>query len=97
MRARRTLFGILADRWERETSLLSSPTAKSAHPDYRRIIELGPNVVPMILQRMSKKGGHWFWALSAITKANPVSLANRGNIPAMRKAWLKWGKAHGYC
>ena len=87
-------FDRLADQWELATSVLSSPLQKAKHPAYQKIIEMGPPVLPLILQRMKVKGGHRFWALSQIAKANPVP-ESRGNIAEMRDAWLKWGREHG--
>lgn len=94
-------FTSLADQWERETSPLSSPTRKAAHPAYREIVNLGkaaPELVaPLILRRMKRRGGHWFWALSEITRDNPIPPEAHGNVAAMREAWLQWGSERGYC
>jgi hypothetical protein len=89
-------FNVLADRWEQETTILSSPKAKSFHPCYQEIIKMGKRAVPMILRRMADRGGHWFWALSELTGENPIPATAKGDIAAMREAWLKWGKAHGH-
>ena len=35
-------FEELASLWERETSMLSSPTRKASHPAYRAIVAMGP-------------------------------------------------------
>ena len=93
----RVLFEQLADRWEKQTSVLSSPTRKALHPDYRAIIAMGERVVPLILRRMRRHGGHWFWALSEITGQNPVPATAHGTMSRIRTAWLKWGRIRGYC
>jgi hypothetical protein len=101
IRARRLLqqqFNALADKWERDTSLLSSPTRKSMHPAYRRIIAMKkPDIVELILRRMKRQGGHWFWALSELTGIDPIPTEARGRIDAMREAWIEWGSKRGYC
>ena len=34
--------------------------------------------------------------LSAITGAHPVSEEDRGKIPKIADAWLRWGRENGY-
>ena len=55
---------------------------------------MGEPAVPLILERMKAQGGHWFDALHEITGADPGEPADRGNIPAMQEAWLKWGDSN---
>ena len=86
----------LADQWENETVFLSRTDLAAKHPAHQEIINMGEPAVPLILQRMKSQGGHWFSALREITNANPVQPADRGNVPAMQEAWLKWGEANGY-
>ena len=92
----RERFDKLADQWEIETVLHSNSAMKVKHPAYREIISMGEPVVPLILERMREKGGHWFEALRAITGANPVKRDDRGNIAVMQASWLEWGEANGY-
>ena len=87
----RERFLELADQWEDETVLLSRSDLASKHPAHREIVSMGEPAVPLILERMKAQGGHWFDALHEITGAGPVEPADRGNIPAMQEAWLKWG------
>ncbi len=85
----------LSAEWKEATSLLSSTTAMVSHPAYQAIIDLGPSVVPLLLDELQREPVHWFEALEAITGDNPVPLAHRGNIPAMAADWLDWGRTHG--
>ena len=94
--ATRAAFKRLADEWEAETALLSRSDQAADHPAHHAIIDMGEPVVPLILARMQAQGGHWFHALHAITGANPVKPAERGNIKAMQDAWQEWGKLNGY-
>ena len=82
----------LADRWTRETAALSSITEKATHPAYQQIIGIGPRAVPFLLRQLRDGGGHWFWALKSITRQDPVPADARGNMQAMAKAWLDWGR-----
>lgn len=85
-------FEALAGRWKTEIELLSSPTAMVAHPAYRAIIALGPQVVPFLLRDLEREPAHWFEALQAITGEDPVPREHWGDIAAMRSDWLGWGR-----
>jgi transcriptional regulator with XRE-family HTH domain len=89
-------FHRLADSWREQTSHLSSVSAIAMHPAYQQIIGMGRAALPLILRELEREPNHWFWALNAITKFNPVKQEQRGNLKEMSKAWLEWGKAQGY-
>ena len=91
-----TRFFSLKDEWETQTAHLSSLTEIAMHPAYQHIIGLGPVAIPLILNEMKKKSGHWFWALKAITGEDPVLPNQRGRIKLMTEAWLNWGREQGY-
>ena len=84
----------LAEQWRAETMFTSSSTEKVMHSVYQRIIGMGPAVLPLILRELRQKGGHWFWALRAITGENPVKPEDIGRVKKMAEAWLKWGQEH---
>ena len=88
-------FRDLADRWEEETMFMSNSEQATSLPSYDAIVQLGDPAVPLILKRMQTRGGHWFHALRDITKEDPVAPADWGNVAAMQKAWLRWGRDHG--
>jgi hypothetical protein len=85
----------LAAEWKRDTVLLSSTSAISGHPAYRAIIAMGPAVVPLLLRDLERESSHWFEALQVITGEDPVPKEDRGRIPAMRDAWIAWGRSRG--
>jgi hypothetical protein len=89
-------FRRLADAWRAETAYLSSSTAIFEHPAYQEIIQMGPEAIPLLLRELSADPDHWAWALTSITGENPVPPADRGNLPRMTEAWLRWGREHGY-
>ena len=95
-RADAGLFRELASRWRSETDVVSSVSEMVLNPAYQQIIGMGPNAVPFLLRELERESGHWFWALEAITRTNPVDPHDQGDVPAMRAAWLQWGKRHGY-
>ncbi|MGH1397103.1 MAG: hypothetical protein ACRAVC_24170 [Trichormus sp.] len=86
----------LAEQWRRETGMLSVISKISMHPAYQRIIGMGQPVVPLIMRELESEPDHWFWALSAITGANPVKPEQRGKLQQMAEAWIEWGRANGY-
>ena len=88
-------FADLVRRWREETAFLSSSTAQAAHPAYQQIVGMGPGALPLILRELEDRGGHWFWALKAITGVDPVPPEERGRVQAMGQAWLHWGREQG--
>jgi hypothetical protein len=86
----------LAAQWERATGMLSRVQKMVMHPAYQRIIGMGQPVVPLILRELEREPDHWFWALEAITGANPVLPEQRGRLDEMAAAWLAWGRENGY-
>ncbi len=82
--------------WNADTAILSSITEIAMHPAYQQIIGMGRSAVPLILEEMNEKPGHWFWALKSITGEDPVLPEQRGRIKEMTKEWLSWGKEQGY-
>jgi hypothetical protein len=89
-------FHALAERWTKETAHLSNMAKKALHPAYQEIIGMGEGVVPLLLAELRREPDDWFWALYAITGANPVPVESRGNLRAMAEAWLQWGFEKGY-
>lgn len=87
-------FRRLVEQWRGETLFISSSTEKMMHPSYQRIIGMGPAVVPLLLRELQERGGHWFWALRAITEEDPVNPEDVGRVRKMTEAWLQWGKQH---
>jgi hypothetical protein len=89
-------FGRLAATWRQAVAHHSSTTVRNNHPAYREIIDLGPEVVPLLLRDMEDNHTHWFCALREITGTNPIPPSAAGNILQMIEAWLRWAKDKGY-
>ena len=66
------------------------------HPDYQRIIDMGEQAVPLILEELEREVDHWFPALRQLTGASPVPEESKGNLAKMRDAWLCWGRDEEY-
>ena len=65
------------------------------HPAYQKIIGMGPEVLTHLLVKLRDEPDHWFWALAAIARENPIPDDQSGNFAAMRESWLDWGRAAG--
>ena len=89
-------FARLAREWKARKSHSSCVEDMALDMAYQQIIGLGPPVIPFILAELERDPDHWFWALHAITQANPVPDASRGRVAAMSEAWLDWGRNQWY-
>ena len=85
-----------AERWYLDTLILSSYFEKILHPDYQKILTLGPDAIPLILRELEDMPNDWFWALQMLTDTDPVQEHQAGDMQAMADAWLKWGKNERY-
>ena len=91
-----TKFRDLSTEWKSTRNSLNSGTEMFMHPAYQKIIGMGQDVVPLIFSELEKNIDHWFWALKAITEADPVPPAHRGRLGLMAKDWLSWARTQGY-
>ena len=51
------------------------------HPDYQRIIQMGEQAVPLILEELEREADHWYPALRQLTGVSPVRRKARGILP----------------
>jgi len=89
-------FHHLVREWKDAKVFTSSGTEIALHPAYQQIIGMGKEAIPLILKELQREQDHWFWALKAITGEDPVPPSDRGKLPNMTEAWLRWAQAHGY-
>ena len=68
----------------------------ASHPAYQKIIGMGQEAIPLILQDLKATKAQWFWALRSIAGESPIRPQDRGDIDAMTDAWLAWGKRRRY-
>jgi hypothetical protein len=90
----RCRFNQLVRSWKRETRHISSMTKTIMHPAYQAIIGMGRQALPFIFEELEHHGGHWFWALYAITQEDPARGSD--DFAEAARAWLKWGRSNGY-
>jgi hypothetical protein len=92
-----SIFQSLADKWRKETAHISSIAKMVMHPSYQSIIGMGPDIVPLLLRELKQQDpDHWFWALAAITRENPIEPQDAGDTAKMAEAWVRWGEERGY-
>jgi hypothetical protein len=92
-------FQNLVDEWRHERGAMSSITEMATLRPYQNIIGMGEEAIPLILAELKSEGDEpdqWFWALGAITGANPVSPEDQGNFAKMAQAWFKWAEDEGH-
>ena len=85
-------FRALAVQWREETFGQSLAAPGILHPAYLRIIGMGEQAIPWILEELEERGGQWYVALQSITGEDPVAKKDRGQRPRMRAAWHEWGR-----
>lgn len=88
-------FNLLKEEWYKERGATSSITKMAMCTSYQQIIKMGEKALPLILQQLKIEGDEpdmWFWALSKITDADPVTEDIRGDVVKMSQAWLEWGR-----
>jgi hypothetical protein len=86
-------------QWHQQRGATSSITTAALCPAYQSIIGLGKTAIPFIIAQLKSEGNEpdqWFWALKAITGADPVADEDRGDYVAMAQKWLQWAESEGY-
>lgn len=93
---RRAQFLRWSAEWKRATEFESSLHAIAMQAAYQRIIGMGDEAIPYILEELLREPDHWFWALTSITGVDPVPPGDSGDLQRMTEAWIRWGRIHGY-
>jgi hypothetical protein len=85
--------------WHEETEHLSSPSQIMMHPSYQAIMGLAVGneneLIRLMLKDMRENRRLWFWALSYLTKDNPIKQSDAGKMDKMIAAWSDWGRKRG--
>lgn len=86
----RNEFKKLSRKWKEDVFFSSSTHKHYYHPSYQRIIGMGKDALPLIIQDLRETESDWFWALQCITGKDPVPKSSWGNFELARNAWLNW-------
>ncbi len=88
-----------ADKWGRETQHLSSPAQIMMHPSYQAILGMAQDneteIIRLMLHDLVENRRPWFWALSYLTRENPIKASDAGKLDKMIKSWADWGRQKG--
>ena len=87
-------FDFHAEAWESAAFLTMDEMFSDE--DYRQIIEMGPQVVPLILRRLQTRPNWWSPVLIRLTGVDPTTKHERGSLAAETKAWLEWAAQQGH-
>lgn len=91
------LFDIVAWRWRRAASVVSSPSQLQQLPEYQELIAMGKVLIPYILVELQQGGIEaWHLLLINITNENPVPQETTNDLEKVRQCWLDWGISRGY-
>ncbi len=97
----RARFNELVNQWHREIRHKSSLRRMVFNRPYLAIMLMAADddrhkrlVVGLILEELRDRGGHWLWALHALTGASPAKFGD--SFVVARDAWIEWGRRHGY-
>jgi len=85
----------LVRQWEFDTRNTSSAAQILGHPSVAGLIQMGQEIIPMVLKTM-KDNYHFTFVLHKLTGEWPVKDEYKGNGPKIIEAWRKWAKKHGY-
>lgn len=88
-------FHKLTREWKRETEIVGNLSKIVMHPSYQRIMAMGRDVIPYILQDLARAPGHWFWALHNLIEEGQDPAEGQITIAGARNAWLEWGRKWG--
>lgn len=89
-------FRRLVNEWLNDVIDISSTSQMINHPAYLQIIGMGIRVLPHLIRELERAPNHWFAALTAITREDPILPDQQGNLSQMTAAWLEWADKEGY-
>tara|TARA_Y100000310_G_C20649592_1_gene798610 strand:- start:257 stop:553 length:297 start_codon:yes stop_codon:yes gene_type:complete len=80
-----------------ETSHWSMSSKVMEHPNYQKILDMGSEVVPLILTDLKNNNYDigLFCLLGQLTNENPIPEKDRGKIEKIKNHWIKWGIKNG--
>ena len=89
---RRDRFKLLRDIWLEETKYLSSATMIVQHRAYQDIIDMGPKVLPYIIEDIRLNDTmHWYHAINEITGDCPeIPDYARGRLKLINQLYIAW-------
>jgi hypothetical protein len=88
------LFESYVREWTSKSRHSSSIRRMIELSSYRRIIDLGRPVIPLLLRELKDRPNFWFPALRELT--GETEIGKERTFDEARKEWIAWGEAHGH-
>jgi hypothetical protein len=89
-------FKSFSKRWREEIGGESSLSRITGNVNYLKVINLGKEVIPLILKELQEEPAPWFVALRVLTEEEKVGRDHPGNFRQIADDWIKWGKDNKY-
>lgn len=89
-------FRRLVVQWRTETYVLSSVMAKTDHPAFKEILDMGGVAIPWIIEELREHRDFLFVALHIILKEDPTPRYAKGEPHKLIEEWLMWAEREGY-
>ena len=89
-------FKILSDNVINECYVTSSPTKIMANTSFKNIVEMGKDIVGLLIEDLEKNPNYWIPALYLILETNPIKKENEGVVSGMISDWKNWAIENGY-
>jgi hypothetical protein len=83
-------FNQFYEEWNKEIKYQSSTDVMLESDYFKKIVALGKEVVPYIIEILKKTPSFLIIALLQITGENPVKPAHCGKIKEMTRDWMEW-------
>jgi hypothetical protein len=87
-------YGDVKEKWEKANWVMSS--GRTNLPEFHQIVELGTDVIPIILKDLMIERSWIVSALFYITSERPSKEMQPGRLSSVVEAWLEWGVEKGY-
>ena len=85
-----TQFDELVAEWTKGTVYFSLKHRAVSHPAYRALLDLGPSIIPMVVEKLRTSPGRLFYLLNDLTGENPVPPASSGKVAEIAACWVRW-------
>lgn len=75
-----------------DCSILSNLSKTKEHPEFLKLVEMGPRIIPYIIHVMAHHGAGWthLMLLGELSKENPIKPEHAGLFYAQLADWLNW-------
>lgn len=87
-------YSKLKREWEEAQGVMSFQAIQL--PEFKQMVELGPEIIPLIIADIFEEQSWIVLALGLITQERPSQKVIPGNLPSYTAAWILWADEKGY-